>query len=91
MLDYFTHKYYTYVGQSLNHKQKMNNLMDEFAQGPLVVLQKHDVVFKGTRDWAVWTMQPWLVRGSPIGQAYKILGGEYQWSLLVQHAIVLPL
>ena len=65
-----------WVGWSSNFRQKMNKLMEKFAQDPLAMLQIHGVrwLSRETSHEANGTMQPQLMNGSPIGQGYTNLG-----------------
>ena len=55
----------------------MNNLIKEFAQDPLVVLQvRCEVIIKGTTNKVNETMQRGVVNGSPIDWAYTNFSSE---------------
>jgi hypothetical protein len=63
VLDNFSHKIYTWVGRSSTCGRKMNNLMDVFAQDPLVVPHFHEV--------------RWLSRGQVMKQMGLCMTHEY--------------
>ena len=68
VLDNFPHKTYAWVGWSSTCGQKMNNLMDDFAQDPLVVPQIHEV--------------RWLSRGQVMKRMGLCMTHEYFTSWL---------